>query len=69
MIGLLLVPVMLAAKRKSVLVILDGILIVLLALVLILFPGIFGAGMTEIMLTWAPWSLAGGMLTIAAVII
>ena len=44
------------------------ILVILMVSVLILFPIIFGAGMKEIVFTWAPWSLLGGLLTVAGVI-
>jgi putative ATP-binding cassette transporter len=69
MTGLLLFPVILVAKKRAVLIAFDVILISLLTLVFILFPIIFGAGMKEITFTWAPWSLAGGILTIAADIV
>ena len=66
MIGMLLLGVILFAKKRSVLIVIDVFLISLLALVLILFPIIFGAGMKEIAFIWAPWSLAGGLSVIAA---
>ena len=65
-IGVLIFPIILAIKKKPVLIAFDVILIPLLTLVLILFPIIFGAGMKEIAFIWAPWSLTGGLLTIAA---
>ena len=67
--GLFLFPVILVAKKRSVLIAFGVILISLLTLVLTLFPAIFGAGMKEIAFVWAPWSLAGGLLTIAADIV
>ena len=48
-------------KNRIALIIMDGTLIVILALILILFPMIFNAGMNEIVGTWAPLSLAGGL--------
>jgi putative ATP-binding cassette transporter len=68
-IGLLLIPVVLITKKRFALIIFDIILIILLVLVLILFPMIFGAGMKEIVFTWAPWSLAGGIFIIVADIV
>ncbi|MCR5509323.1 MAG: beta-lactamase family protein [Lachnospiraceae bacterium] len=64
--GMFLFPVILVVKKRAVLIAFDVILIFLLTLVLILLPIIFGAGMKEIVFTWASWSLAGGLLTIAA---
>ena len=65
-IGVLVFPAIIVIKKKFVLIALDVILISLLTLVLILFPIIFGAGMKDIAFIWAPWSLTGGLLTIAA---
>ena len=42
------------------------VILILFSLILILFPVMFGAGMKEIMFTWAPWSLAISLLIIAA---
>ena len=64
--GILLFAVILLTKKRSVLIVLDTILISLFTLVFILFPIIFGAGMKEIAFIWAPWSLAGGLSVIAA---
>ncbi len=62
--GIVLLIVAIAVKKKVPLIVLDAVLIVLLALVFILFPVIFGAGMKEILFTWAPWSLTGGLITL-----
>ena len=64
--GILLLVLALILKTKLLLIFLDVILAVLLALVFILFPMIFGAGMKEILFTWAPWSLTGGLLSLIA---
>ncbi|MCR5675356.1 MAG: beta-lactamase family protein [Lachnospiraceae bacterium] len=66
--GILLLLTAIRTKKKVLLIVLDVITAVLLALVLILFPIIFGAGMREIVFTWAPWSLAGGLLMMAVVV-
>ena len=63
-ISIVLLIVAIAVKKKVPLIVLDAVLIVLLALVFILFPVIFGAGMKEILFTWAPWSLTGGLITL-----
>ncbi|WP_026498771.1 serine hydrolase domain-containing protein [Butyrivibrio sp. WCD2001] len=68
-VGIFLFGAIFITKRQSLLLGCDTILIVLLALVLILFPIIFGAGMKEIVFTWAPRSLAGGILTVAGDIV
>ena len=61
--------VMVFTRSKKLLIVSDIILIILLALILILFPVIFGAGLKAILLTWAPLSLAGGLILMAADII
>ena len=51
-------------RRKPLWIGLDLSLVILLVLTVILLPIIFGAGLKAILLTWAPWSLAGGLLTL-----
>ncbi len=68
-IAILLLPIILIIRKKPVLIVLGAALAVLLVLVFILFPIIFGAGMKEILFTWAPWSLAGGLLALVADIV
>ena len=64
--GILIFIAVLRIAGRPLLITLGVILTVLFALVLILFPMIFGADMTEIMFTWAPWSLTGGLFITAA---
>ncbi len=49
-------------KNRIVLAVSDAFLIILFALMIILFPIIFGAGLKAILFTWAPLSLSGGLL-------
>ena len=37
----------------------------LLVLILIIFPMIFGAGIGDIALVWAPWSFLAGLVVLA----
>jgi putative ATP-binding cassette transporter len=67
--GILLFAAAFLIRKKVPLIVLDAFLAVLLVLVFILFPVIFGAGMKEILFTWAPWSMTGGLLIIAADIV
>ncbi len=67
--GLIILLWAVFSRRRTMLMISDVILVVLLSLILILFPLIFGAGIKDILFTWAPWSLAGGLTVIAADII
>jgi putative ATP-binding cassette transporter len=53
-------------RRKAILTAIVIILTALLALMLILFPILFGADLQSILLTWAPWSLGIGLLLITA---
>ncbi|MCR5733487.1 MAG: beta-lactamase family protein [Lachnospiraceae bacterium] len=65
---MLLIPAVFFVKKRVPLIVTDVIFISLLALVLILFPVIFGASMKEILFIWAPLSLAGGLFTVIPVI-
>ncbi len=65
-IGIIIFIAVLRIMKKPLLITLGVILAILLAAVIILFPIIFGVDMIKIMLTWAPWSLAGGLFIIAA---
>ncbi|MCR4787527.1 MAG: beta-lactamase family protein [Lachnospiraceae bacterium] len=60
---------MLFIRKRPVLLVTDIALTVLLVLILILFPVIFGAGIKAIVGIWAPLSLGGGLLVLAADII
>lgn len=53
-------------KKKGILIVTGAVLAVLTALMLILFPVIFGAGIKDIALTWAPWSFLAGMVILVA---
>lgn len=64
--GIALLIAGLLIRKRAILITIDVSLIILLALMIILFPVIFEAGLASILFTWAPWSLAGGMLVIAA---
>ncbi|MCR5399126.1 MAG: beta-lactamase family protein [Lachnospiraceae bacterium] len=66
--GILLFVMSLMVRNRTVLTVLDVVLAVLLMSVLILFPIIFGAGLKEILLTWAPWSVTGGLVAIGGVV-
>ena len=55
-------------KRKALLV--SGIVISLLVIsTCIVMPLVFGAGLGEIMFTWAPYSFTGGLVLLAADIV
>ena len=53
-------------KKKGVLIAIGSAIALLLILMFILFPVIFGAGLKDIALVWAPWSLLAGMIIMAA---
>ena len=67
MIALLIVVLLI--KKKGLMIGIGIMLIVLLALILILFPSIFGSDMKSILMIWAPWSLAGGLILMAVDIV
>ena len=64
---LLLIPAIKSRSRCFFLTV-DVILTIVLILIFILFPIIFGADMKEILFKWAPWSLTGGLLSLAGVV-
>ena len=51
-------------RKKGALIAVGATLSVLFALILILFPMIFGAGLRAITMVWAPWSFATGLAII-----
>ena len=57
------------ARKKGVLIVTGVTLIILLTLIIILFPMIFGASLYEILFKWAPISLAGGLIIMTGDII
>ncbi len=63
-----LIPVALICRNRRLLLTLDLIAAVLIILIFIMFPVIFSAGMKEILFTWAPLSVALGLLTAFGVI-
>ena len=65
-IGAVLLVLVLILKKKGFLIGTGIMLMVLVLLIVILFPVIFGAGLKEIVFTWAPWSFAGGLAVLAA---
>ncbi|MBO4908632.1 MAG: beta-lactamase family protein [Lachnospiraceae bacterium] len=64
--GIIVLIIILKSQNRILLTATGIVILILLSLILILFPIIFGAGMKEIMFTWAPWSLAISLLIIAA---
>ena len=53
-------------KKKGILIVLGSLFLIAGILILILFPMIFGAGIKDITLMWAPWSFLAGILIMAA---
>ena len=64
--GTALIVVAIVVRKKGALVSIGAASALLLILMLILFPVIFGAGIKEITFTWAPVSLAFGFAVLAA---
>ena len=63
--GALILVFVLFQKKKGALIGTGSVLLVLLVLILILLPVIFGAGIKDIALVWAPWSFLTGMVIMA----
>ncbi len=62
LVAILSIVASLFLKRRGVILILGITLLVLLIAVCIVMPTVFGAGLGEIALTWAPYSFAGGLI-------
>lgn len=56
----------LCIKKKGILIASGSVFLITGILILVLFPLIFGAGIKDIALTWAPWSFLAGILIMAA---
>ena len=65
-LGALVLVVALCIKKKGMLIFLGSLFLIAEVLILILFPLIFGAGIKDIALIWAPWSFLAGLLIMAA---
>ena len=65
-LGALVLVVALCIKKKGMLIFLGSLFLIAEVLILILFPLIFGAGIKDIALIWAPWSFLAGILIMAA---
>ena len=65
-LGIVVLILALSMKKKGMLIA-SGVFFTLAEiLILVLFPLIFGAGIKDIALTWAPWSFLAGILILAA---
>ena len=65
-IGILVMILTVLIRKKGVLIAIASTLALPEILILILFPVIFGAGIKDIALTWAPWSFLAGIILLAA---
>lgn len=65
-LGALVLVVALCIKKKGMMIFLGSMFLIAEVLILILFPLIFGAGIKDIALIWAPWSFLAGLLIMAA---
>ena len=61
-IGIFVMAFVLTTKKRASLLVSDIVLSILFILILILFPIIFSAGLKDILLTWAPISMTGGII-------
>ena len=64
--GILVLILAVLIRKKGVLIAITATLALIETLILILFPVIFGAGLKDIALTWAPWSFLAGIILLAA---
>ncbi len=59
--GIALAAVLLQVRKKTVILIAGSTALILTVLIPVLFPVIFKATLRQILFTWAPWSLTGGL--------
>ncbi len=64
--GLLFIAMSVGVKHRGILIGAECFLIILLISVCTVMPLAFGAGLGKIMITWAPYSFAGGLFMLAA---
>ena len=65
-LGIVVLILALSMKKKGLLIACGSFFTLAEVLILVLFPLIFGAGIKDIALTWAPWSFLAGILILAA---
>ena len=63
--GILVLIFVLCIRKKGILIAAGIVLTLAEALIVVLFPLIFGAGIKAIVLTWAPWSFLAGTVMLA----
>ena len=66
-LGLLFIVISFIAKRRIVLIIIEYFLIIMIISVCVVMPLVFGSGLDKIIIIWAPYSFAGGLLMLTAV--
>lgn len=64
--GILVLIFALCIRKKGILISSGIVLTIAEVLIMVLFPLIFGAGIKDIALIWAPWSFLAGILIMAA---
>jgi CubicO group peptidase (beta-lactamase class C family) len=64
-VGILMMVLMLKTKKHGVIIGIGMTALILLIAVCTVMPAVFGAGLKEILFTWAPYSFAGGLLILA----
>ena len=67
--GLLFIVMSVRVKHRGVLMGTECFLIILLLSLCIVMPMVFGAGLDKILITWAPYSFAGGLIMITGAIL
>ena len=65
-LGIVVLILALSMKKKGLLIACGSFFTLAEILILVLFPIIFGAGIKDIALIWAPWSFLAGILIMAA---
>ena len=65
LVAILMITVILVKKKRGVILGIGAFALLLLTVICILMPAIFGAGLGEIAFVWAPYSFAGALLILS----
>ncbi len=65
--GIIILIAVLRMKRRSVLIVTGAVTALLVLAICIVMPLVFGAGLFEILFTWGPYSMTGGLMMLFAV--
>ncbi len=67
--GIILLIAVIFIKRRPALIVIGAVAAVLVLTICIVMPLVFGAGLSQILFTWGPYSMTGGLVMLFAVFV